>query len=518
MRSTFSDVERERNLLYWHGFVSALYLYLVDFVIITKTFIQKVSMKYVLILCDNPIAKHFLEWTHKRRVADNHYIVASLDGSILPPNSSKSFKLTVIDPTSFSKLRSISREYLFAAVLIMMNSIEDTNYVLQNIRKIDEKVIVTLLDHWGLEYAQYQDKNLHIVNANNIIASQLYHNLPNVPLIAQNIGLGEGEIMEVLVPYGSSFAYRHVGSIAQRKWKIVALYREQKQLLPSNATMIRPNDTLIIMGRPLVLDGVYRTINRRKGLFPEPFGKNIYLLLDFRYDQYRAIDYLSQAIYLQENLHNKKLKIRIINATNFGIMNDIKRHQSDTVGVSISYGKKDFKEIVEYDIQNFDAGVVLTSIDAMVKNSLEQRFYELKKLIYLFGDNCVFNIKTATIQASGDNYQMESISSTAFDLCETLKLTLMLSNCDPDGDFKSKKMIIEHYETLAQIFNYPIEIEQKIANPIRELNNKSDILHLLPFNKALRKRGFIRILSQKMEDYVLSTNKHPKLLIPTETL
>ncbi|KIM13398.1 MAG: hypothetical protein KU38_01750 [Sulfurovum sp. FS08-3] len=475
-------------------------------------------MKYVLILCDNPIAKHFLAWTHKRRVGDNYYIVASLNENILPPNSSKSFQLKAIDPTSFSKLRNISSEYLFSAVFIIMGSIEDTNYVLQNVRKIDQKVIVTLLDYWGLEYAQYQDKNLHIINANTIIASHLYHNLPNVPLIAQNIGLGEGEIMEVLVPYGSSFAYRHVGSIAQRKWKIVALYREQKQLLPSSATMIRPSDTLIIMGRPLVLDGVYRTINRRKGLFPEPFGKNIYLLLDFRYDQYRAIDYLSQAIYLQESLRNKKLKIRIINATNFGVMNDIKRHRSDTIEISISYGKKDFKEIVEYDIQNFDVGVVLTSVETMVKNSLEQRFYELKKPIYLFGDYSIFNIKTATILASGDNYQMESISSTAFDLCETLKFALLFSHCDPDGDFKSKKMIIEHYETLAQIFNYPIEIEQKIANPIRELNSKNDTLHILPFNKALRKRGFMRILSQKMEDYVLSTSKHPKLLIPAEAL
>ncbi|MBN2825143.1 MAG: hypothetical protein JXQ76_07470 [Campylobacterales bacterium] len=474
-------------------------------------------MKRVLILCDDPIAKYFLEWTYKRRVADNHYIVASLDKSILPPNSSKSFVLEPIDPTSYSKLRTISNEYVFSTVFIIMSSIDDTNYVLQNVRKIDAKVMVTILDRWGLEYAQYQDKNLHIVNSNNIIASHLYHNLPNVPLIAQNIGLGEGEIMEVLVPYGSSFAYRHVGSIAQRKWKIVAIYREQKQLLPSNATMIRPNDTLIIMGRPMVLDGVYRTINRRKGLFPEPFGQNIYLLLDFSKDQARAIHYLSEAIYLQENLHNKKLKVRIINATNFSLMNDIKRHRNDTIAISISYGKKDFKEIIEYDIQNFDAGVILTSIETILNNSLEQRFYELKKLVYLFGANSIFNIKTAAILASSDNYQMESISSTALDLSETLGLSLKLSNYDPDGDFKSKKMIIEHYETLAQIFNYPIEIEQEIANPIRELNNKKDILHILPYNKVLRKRGFMRIFSQKLEDYILSMDKHPKLLIPTET-
>jgi hypothetical protein len=475
-------------------------------------------MKHILILADAPIAKYFLEWTYKRRVADNNYIIASLDETLLPPNSTKSFMHEKIDPTSFSRLLRMWSEYSFSSVFVIMSNIDDTNYTLKNIRKIDEKIIVTVLDQWGLDYSQYEDKNLHLINTNNIIASHLYHNLPNVPLIAQNIGQGEGEIMEVLVPYGSSFAYRHVGSIAQRKWKIVALYREQKQLLPSNATMIRPNDTLIIMGRPMVLDGVYRTINRRKGLFPEPFGKNIYLLLDFSYDQEYAIHYLSEAIYLQEKLHKKKLKVRIINSTNFSLMNDIKRHRSDDIEISISYGEKDFKSIIEYDIHNFDAGVVLTTIDTLTKNGLEHRIYELKKLIYLFGENSIYNTKTAAILASSDDYQMESISSTAFDLSETLGLNLKLSNYDPDGDFKSKKIILEHYETLSQIFNYPVDIEQAIANPIRELKSKSDILHIMPFSKKVRKRGVLRILSQKIEDYVLSINKHPKLLIPTEIL
>ncbi|MEA2029537.1 MAG: hypothetical protein U9N49_11255 [Campylobacterota bacterium] len=476
-------------------------------------------MKYILILTDDPIAKHFLEWTHKRRVADNNYIVASLEEDILPSNSAaKSFIHEKVDPTSFSKILTISHEYSFSTVFILMKNIDNTNYVLENIRKLDEKIMVTILDKWGLDYSQYDDKNLHLINTNNIIASHLYHNLPNVPLIAQNIGSGEGEIMEVLVPYGSSFAYRHVGSIAQRKWKIVALYREQKQLLPSNATMIRPNDTLIIMGRPLVLDGVYRTINRRKGLFPEPFGKNIYLILDFRYDQEYAIHYLSEAIFLQEKLQNKKLKVRIINSTNFGLMNDIKRHRSDDIEIAISYGKKDFQSIIEYDIHSFDAGVVLTTIDTLTHNALEHQLYELKKLIYLFGENSIYNTKTAAILASSDEYKMESISSTAFDLSETLSLNLKLSNYDPDGDFKSKKIILQHYETLAQIFNYPLDIEQAIANPVRELKRKNDILHIVPFSKNVRKRGLFRIFSQNIEDYVLSIDKHPKLLIPTEVL
>jgi hypothetical protein len=110
--------------------------------------------------------------------------------------------------------------------------------------------------------------------------------------------------------------------------------------------------------------------------------------------------------------------------------------------------------------------------------------------------------------------KMESISSTAFDISETLGLGLTLSDFDPEGDFKSKKMIIEHYETLAHIFNMEMKIEQKVANPIRELSNMDDILQIAPFEKRLNTDSFRKLISNKIQDFILTTNRHPKLLVP----
>jgi hypothetical protein len=38
-----------------------------------------------------------------------------------------------------------------------------------------------------------------------------------------------------------------------------------------------------------------------------------------------------------------------------------------------------------------------------------------------------------------ENEKMESISSTAFDISESLSLKLTLGDFDPEGDFESKK-------------------------------------------------------------------------------
>ena len=113
---------------------------------------------------------------------------------------------------------------------------------------------------------------------------------------------------------------------------------------------------------------------------------------------------------------------------------------------------------------------------------------------------------------------MESISSTAFDMTESLGLVLRLCDFDPEGDFGNKKMILEHYETLSHIFNVEMEIEQKVANPIREIANMDHILHIIPLEKALESDGLLRIFSTKVEYFLLRSRQHPKLLVPYVTV
>ncbi|RUM75918.1 MAG: hypothetical protein DSZ12_02825 [Sulfurovum sp.] len=405
------------------------------------------------------------------------------------------------------------REVVFHNVFIVMDDEEDAKYVLKNIALIDIKLRTVLVSQWDDMEIEKKLENLTVIHSNEIMAAHLYDHLPNVPLVAQNVGLGRGEIMEIHVPFGSSYAYRHVGSILQRKWKIAAIYRNEKQILPTTAMMVRPNDTLLVIGKPLVLDGVYKTINKRIGLFPEPFGKNIYLVLDLRYDKDNVFIYLNEAMYLLEKLENKSLFVRILYPNDFALIQELKLYASDNVTIFISYNEAEIKNVIEYDINQYDIGIVMNSIQAFESDSLKNILYDLRKLVYLFGDKLLYNIRKSVVLMNEDE-KMESISSTAFDISESLGLSLLLCDFDPEADFESKKMVIEHYETLAHIFNMDIEIEQKIANPIRELSNMNEILQVAPFEKNLNADNFIKLISTHVQDFVLTTQKHPKLLVP----
>jgi hypothetical protein len=431
-----------------------------------------------------------------------------------PDKIGKNITVIDADPTSFSKLKNIMDATKFSNLFIVMEDIEDARYVLKNIALINTKMRIVLVNQWDDDEEIGKDQeNINIVHSHQLIAAHLYDQLPNVPLVAQNVGLGQGEIMEVHVPFGSSYAYRHIGTIVQNQWKIAALYRDEKQILPTNATMIRPNDTLLILGKPIVLNGVYKTINKRIGLFPEPFGKNIYLILDFRHDQKDALLYLKQCIYLVDKLEDKELYIRILYPNNFELIEELKLLESEHVILSISYDNENIKSLVKKDIHEFNVGLVMNSIPTFEADGLKETIYNLKKLVFIFGDKLLYNIKRSVVLMS-EKEKMESISSTAFDISETLGLGLTLSDFDPEGDFKSKKMIIEHYETLALIFNMEMKIEQKVANPIRELSNMDDILQIAPFEKRLNTDSFRKLISNKIQDFILTTNRHPKLLVP----
>lgn len=430
-----------------------------------------------------------------------------------PEKVGKNITVIDADPTSFSKLSHIMESTKFSNLFIVMEDLEDARYALKNVALINTKMRIVLVNQWDDDEIGKDQENITIVHTDQLLAAHLYDQLPNVPLVAQNVGLGQGEIMEVHVPFGSSYAYRHIGSILQHQWKIAALYREEKQILPTNATMIRPNDTLLILGKPIVLNGVYKTINKRIGLFPEPFGKNIYLILDFRHDKKDAMLYLKQSIYLVEKLEDKELFVRIIYPNNFKLIEELKTLESEHVTLTISYENQNVKSLVENDIHEFNVGLIMNSIPTFEAEELKEILYDLKKLVFLFGDKLLYNIKNSVVLMS-ENERMESISSTAFDISETLGLGLILGDFDPEGDFESKKMIIEHYETLTHIFNMEMKIEQKVANPIRELSNMEDILQIAPYEKRLNTENFRKLISNKIQDFLLTTNRHPKLLVP----
>ena len=471
-------------------------------------------MKNVLILASGEMARHFVGWVGKSRIDTNqYYITCKKEDVESEKRDLDNIHYVDIDPTSFMRVRDLMENKNFVSIFIVMEERKEAEYAYKNVRMITARELIVFVSSWS--DMVFDDDNLNIVNVNDIVASNLYEKLPNVPIIAKNIGLGQGEIMEILIPFGSSFAYKHVGAIGHRKWKIVALYRKEKQLFVNNATMLQPNDRIIIIGNPLVLEEVYKKVSLRKGTFPEPFGKNLYLLIDLKQKKEEILIQVNEAIYLSNQLENSKLYIRLININNFEVLSELRGLQTDNIHVFVTYDESKNYYDIDFDVSKYEIGIFMLDRSSFFKNKLKEYFLKYQRPIYLFGEKSIYNIKEVLILMEEESV-MESLSTSIFDFSESLNLEITLCDYTPDGDFQETKQIEEHYATLSRLYNFKFKIERKHVNPIRQLLEQDVVLHVTPFTKEVKQFSIFNIFSIKHDAYSMSIKKHPQLLIPIE--
>ncbi len=470
-------------------------------------------MNNILIIADCKVAKRFIEIVTSKQISELNFYIVAKDKEFFNDLPSNIANKIVLDPTSLYRLKSICKEGKYNSVFIAMQDANEAFEVYKNIRVLNKKVRIVALDNDD-RFNDIEDAFLNILNSNEILANRLYDYLPTVPLVAQSIGLNQGEIMEVLVPFASSFSYRHISSIPQKKWRIVAIYRDNKLLLPTNATMIKPRDRLLIVGNPNVLNNVYKKIKNKSSQFPEPYGKNFYLILNIKNDKNDALKYLEDAIYLLDKFNNKELIVRVYNISNLEIVEKIKSYERDNIRVYISYDEVD-EGVMFTDIQNHDVGLVLISYKSFNHNGCYEGLNEFKKLIYLFGNKRLNKIKESLIINTGKR-DIEEISTVAFFISEALKTKLIFGDFNPTGDFEESKDTIEHIEILSQVHNYPIEIIQKRENPVEEVKRMQDVLVVMPFKKEIELDTILLYFKRNVISLMLQMDSHPKLLIPIE--
>ena len=472
-------------------------------------------MKNILILANSEMARHFVQWVGKRRIDENSYYITCSGHHLDLQGSKNEFNFIDIDPTSLFRLKSIMYEVEFSTVFIVMGEKEESLSTLNNIHEINPKIMVVLVSKW--DDLVIESENVSIVNLNEILSVNLYERLPNVPKIAKNIGLGKGEIMEVFIPFGSSFAYRHIGSLSHRKWKIVAIYRNNKQIFPTNATMLLPNDKLVIIGNPIVLEEVYKRVNRRQGMFPEPFGKNLYLIVDLTNSKEQIDLEIEEAKYLKKELKKCKLYIRFINIRDLNSLNAFRHLEEDhSISLKINYKESEVISNIDYDVSQLDIGLFLLNKKLFFQNNYKNYLYGLMRPIYVFGKNRLPAINNAIV-LMGKEAEMESLSTSVFDFSESLGLAVKLCNYNPEGDFEESKSVVTHYESLSKLYNFKIEIEEKRVNPIRELMKHEEVLHITPVTEQMKNSTLFDFLSTKLRYYFLSIQKHPQLLIPIDS-
>jgi trk/ktr system potassium uptake protein len=95
----------------------------------------------------------------------------------------------------------------------------------------------------------------------------------------QGIGLGKNEILEVEVHGHSRLAGKALGSLNPRSWRVGLVYRDGNIVIPSDDTVLRAKDKVVLLGDPQVLKTVTDLLTFRFKHFPLEFGDTLVAFL-----------------------------------------------------------------------------------------------------------------------------------------------------------------------------------------------------------------------------------------------
>ncbi len=470
-------------------------------------------MKKILIILDGIVAKKLLQRVIETNTGDNSYDVVYMNEAIIPEKRPSNFTFFKFDPTSKSKLAMVLDKDIHVQALIALNSKDEMLNVIKNIKEEKPKMQMSILDYWGIDLS---DQHINIYKGIDVLANGMVERLPNIPVVAQNIGLKQGEIMEIRIPFGSSYAYRYIGSIEQREWKIFGLYRKQQMIKIKPSLILKPNDVILVIGKPEVLMQVYNAIGKTQGQFPMPFGHNLYLYLDLYLQTIETVKKcVVEVKYLNQVIKNQKLILRITRPTTVDLMGFIKNELGDVNNliIEIDYGNSGFDALLKKDLKTFDIGLMMISYELFKNKEGISKLVDLRIPILKTGLGDITTIKNSIILLN-DTKSYEQISPIIFDVSSQLKLRTKIFNMDPTGQ-SDKSYILDHFENLAKIFGQKVEIISKEKNPIRELKNQKNILQILPLKKDMFLRRKLNRLFYTNSDLLsFDIKENNQLLIP----
>jgi hypothetical protein len=467
-------------------------------------------MKKILIIADGKTAHRFLQRVISTDATSNKYFVVYYNDKTLPETKVEKFSYYKFDPTSFSKISTLVKNEDFYQCMIITDTKTDLEESYKNIRKIDSKIQIAIVDQWDL---QYNDPNITVTDAHDTLSNIFSNYLPDLPLFAQNLGLGTGEIMEFKIPFGSPYIYRHIRNIDQKRWRISAIFREHKLLLPSPSMMLLPNDSILAVGNPNVLKGVYKSVKREFGQFPIPFGENIYCYIDMKIMSDKDIEILTNdTMILHSKLNSNKLFFKVVNARFSKVLDKIKSYGNSNMIIEFDFHSDDFEKIISKDIEINYIGLIITNQKFLNKNI--EFLYHLKLPIFKVARSGFFTIEEL-VYLSSNSKKSEKVSSIIFDVSSQLKIEITLFDVHLENSEEQEK-IISHFQNLAKLFDEKIKILKTKRNPIMELETRDNFLQFVIFEKKMLSSKFTSYFSTDIEKHYFRFKNNYQLFIPSE--
>ena len=488
-------------------------------------------MKKTLVFADGIVAKIFIQKIITQYFSNNAYAIVCKDATILPEQIPNSIQTYCFDYTSAFRLESLcSRD--IQDVFIVIEDPKERFVLYELIRGFNAKVRIVLYNNHeftthttegsnnvvmlreDLRLKDMVDTNLVVIDSEHLVANRLTQRLTNVPLIPRGFGLEQGELMEIAIPPGSIFTYRHIGSIQQKKWRIVGIYRRAEFILATHTLVLQPNDVMLVAGDNVVLSEIYRSAKSDIGQFPAPFGKDIFLYVDpTRLSVQAILDDIQDALFLHTHIKSDTLHIIVLNPSNFALLESIRSHQAPKVHIHFVYDNTDFCAQIDSDHKK-RPGLIMVNHELFISRKNRQALHKINTPVLKTGYKRLKEVQKSFLIVDEGLQKGENIASVMFDISKQLNIAARFYDFNPDSEYQ--RTLLNNIENLAKIFSQQPEVTYSNSyNPILFLQRSHDVyLQFVPFDSSLTTIRFLTLGSMDPKKLSLGLDTNPQIFIP----
>jgi len=188
------------------------------------------------------------------------------------------------------------------SIIITVKDIDVSLEICRLVRTVfnQKMLIIVVLFNAEEKYKFSEFDNINIITPTEIVSTSIISLLEKGYKIATNIGLGKGDIIEVKISAKSNLVDRKLKYIISTKWKVAAIYRDNKIILPSDDERLKIGDIVILVGEPKILENISNILLKGVPQFPLQFGTDI--LIPFNERFMYVIDEISYIIrYIKTN-------------------------------------------------------------------------------------------------------------------------------------------------------------------------------------------------------------------------
>ena len=320
----------------------------------------------------------------------------------------------------------------------------------------------------------YEKEGIDYVDKAVATASLLERQIESGIVSPSNIGLGKGEIIEVTVMPTSIIAGYPVGKFSSRRWKIVAIFRGDKLILPKPKTIVKPGDKVLIVGEPKILKYIAGLIRSGEPQFPLQFGiEEVVFLTEER------TEVLKDALFFLEKTRLQKVSVYTCFKPSTSLKESF-NFEGKTVK-TIKELKNCEKEFLE-NLKDENFGLIVLE-DKYKELPL---FFGIKTLPIIVADQTLSPVMIARgttpvekilVPVSGSFSSFRALEAgiemALMWNCELIALYVSIS----ENNSKVQKLR-ERIAKFSNMYKVPIEFKVRIGNPVSEFAKESKNVNL----------------------------------------